>query len=174
MSTSAWIGIVIVIIVIALGGWFLLQQGSPSNSPVTVNTDVTDGTTNTTATTSSDVTATTSTSGGTTGGSSAPMTATVTYNGSSFSPSTVTIKKGGTVTFTNTSSQQMWVASGPHPAHTGYSGTTRTDHCPDTAGTAFDQCATGSTYSFTFQKVGEWPYHNHMNASQFGKVVVVE
>lgn len=102
----------------------------------------------------------------------APTTATVTYDGNSFSPSTATIKKGGTVTFKGTSN--MWVASAPHPTHEGYSGTTRSQHCPDTSGTAFDECAPGAWYIFTFQKVGTWGYHDHMNASSFGKVIVVE
>ena len=105
---------------------------------------------------------------------SVPMAATITYNGSSFSPSEVTIKKGGTVTFTNTGSSNMWVASGPHPEHTGYSGTSRSAHCPDTSNAAFDQCAAGNSFIFMFQKVGTWGYHNHLNASSFGKVIVVE
>jgi hypothetical protein len=66
----------------------------------------------------------------------------------------------------------MWVASNPHPAHTGYDGTSRQQHCPNTANTAFDECAPGSTYSFTFNKVGTWGYHNHMNPGSQGTVIV--
>lgn len=102
------------------------------------------------------------------------MTAAVTYDGKSFSPGEVTIKKGGTVTWRNASGGRMWVASAQHPAHTVYSGTSRQEHCPDASGTAFDQCAGGGDYSFTFQKVGTWNYHDHINATVFGKVVVVE
>jgi plastocyanin len=99
----------------------------------------------------------------------------VTYDGSAFSPSTVTIKKGDTVTW-NDSSGQMWVASSPHPAHTGYDGTSRTTHCAPgyTGATPFDQCSPGATYTFTFDKVGSWSYHDHMNPSSFGTVVVTE
>lgn len=102
------------------------------------------------------------------------MSATVTYSASGFSPSEVTIKKGGTVTWTNSSGGQMWIASAQHPSHVVYAGTSREEHCPDATGAAFDQCA-GSTgdYSFTFQKVGTWNYHDHLNAQKFGKVVVV-
>ncbi len=103
----------------------------------------------------------------------ATMNATVTRNDSGFFPSSVTIKKGGTVTFTS-SVGAMWVASNPHPSHEGYSGTTKTQHCPDTAGTAFDQCSAGTSYSFTFQKVGTWGYHDHKNPSVSGVVNVVE
>ncbi|MDO8517825.1 MAG: hypothetical protein Q7S26_00840 [bacterium] len=99
----------------------------------------------------------------------------VTYTDSGFSPSTVTIAQGGMVTFANQSGGQMWVASGLHPTHTGYSGTSRTQHCPDTAETSFDQCTAvpaGQSYSFTFQKTGTWPYHNHFNSGDFGTIVV--
>lgn len=69
----------------------------------------------------------------------------------------------------------MWVASGPHPSHTGYHDTTREQHCPDTTNTAFDECiavGVGQSYSFIFQKTGTWPYHNHVSAGDFGKVIV--
>ena len=69
----------------------------------------------------------------------------------------------------------MWVASAQHPSHTVYAGTARQEHCPDTADTAFDQCAGESSgYSFTFEKVGTWNYHDHLNATVFGKVIVTE
>ncbi|MEK7480158.1 MAG: hypothetical protein AAB665_02605 [Patescibacteria group bacterium] len=105
---------------------------------------------------------------------SAPMDATITYNGDSFSPKEVLIRKGGTVTWVNASGGQMWVASAQHPSHTVYSGTSRQEHCPDTSGTAFDQCAGGNNYTFTFDKVGTWNYHDHLNATAFGSVTVVE
>ncbi|MCX6788167.1 MAG: hypothetical protein NT108_03335 [Candidatus Kaiserbacteria bacterium] len=102
----------------------------------------------------------------------APTTTTVIYGPNGFSPATITIKKGDTVTFLNQGGDEMWVASGPHPTHEGYSGTTKSQHCPDTAGVAFDQCSVGTTYSFTFQKTGTWGYHNHGNASDKGIVIV--
>ncbi|OGG49044.1 hypothetical protein A3G63_00620 [Candidatus Kaiserbacteria bacterium RIFCSPLOWO2_12_FULL_52_8] len=101
-----------------------------------------------------------------------PTNAQVTYGPNGFSPSTVTIVKGGTVTFVNQGGDGMWVASAPHPTHEGYSGTTRAQHCPDTTRTAFDQCGIGATYSFTFQKAGTWGYHNHGNPTDVGTVVV--
>jgi plastocyanin len=97
---------------------------------------------------------------------------TVTYSNSGFSPATLTVKAGDTVTFVNQSSNRMWVASDPHPAHSGYSGTTRTQHCPDTAGTAFDQCSAGNSYTFTFAKTGSWGYHNHAVDEDAGTIIV--
>lgn len=102
-------------------------------------------------------------------------TVTITYDGKAFTPAQVTIQKGDTVTFVDAGGN-MWVASGPHPAHTGYDGTSRTAHCVGgyTGPAAFDQCTPGSSYSFTFDKVGTWPYHDHANASAFGKIIVTE
>jgi plastocyanin len=166
---NAWIWIV-VLVVIVVGG-FIWWQSSQSSAPApTTDVNVTDTTTPVpTATTSSSTTSTD------TSGSAAAGGATISYDGKSFSPSTVTIKKGETVTWNDTSGT-MWVASAPHPAHTGYDGTSRTAHCaPGYTGAApFDQCVLGSTYTFTFDKVGTWPYHDHMNATAFGKVVVTE
>ena len=102
-------------------------------------------------------------------------TVTVTYNGTSFSPATVTISKGDTVRFVNSGTGSMWVASAVHPSHNVYDGTTRADHCGSSyAGIApFDQCkAAKETYSFTFTKAGTWGYHDHVNAGATGKVVV--
>ena len=100
--------------------------------------------------------------------------ASVTYSASGFSPQEMTVKKGGTVTWTNTGSGPMWVASAQHPTHTVYSGTTLAQHCGDATDTSFDQCKVGSTYSFTFDKAGTWAYHNHSDASKFGRVIVTE
>ncbi len=107
--------------------------------------------------------------------STTPKTSTVTYGPNGFSPNSVTIAKGGTVTFTAApGANQMWVASAPHPAHTGYDGTDRATHCA--AGYAgpkpFDQCGSGTSYSFTFDKTGSWTYHNHGNVADHGTVVV--
>lgn len=94
---------------------------------------------------------------------------------SGYSPSTLTITKGATVTFKNESAGSMWTASAMHPAHTEYSGTSLSEHCPGVANTSFDACrgyAPGESWSFTFQKVGTWGYHNHLNPSQWGKIIV--
>jgi len=83
--------------------------------------------------------------------------------GGTFSPAVITVKKGTTVTWTNTGSAQVWIASNPHPTHTDYPG--------------FDSKAaigTGESYSFTFNKVGSWGYHNHLNPTVMGTVIVTE
>lgn len=88
---------------------------------------------------------------------------TVTYDGSSFSPSTITVSPGTTVTFVNGSGSMMWVASDEHPSH---------QELPD-----FDAnrgYGRGGEYSHTFEQTGSWDYHNHLNPSHTGTVVVEE
>lgn len=106
--------------------------------------------------------------------STAPMAATVKYTANGFTPDPVTIRKGGTVTFTSVDGSPMWVASNAHPTHLQYDGTSRTQHCPNTNGLAFDQCNKGPSYSFIFQKIGSWNYHNHVNADDGGTINVVQ
>lgn len=99
---------------------------------------------------------------------------TVRYTQSGFSPQQVDVQSGTTVMFVNETDRPMWVASDVHPSHTQYAGTSLREHCQSGAGseTAFDQCESGQRFSFTFEKSGEWRYHNHSIASQGGTVVV--
>lgn len=99
----------------------------------------------------------------------------VSLTNAGYLPTSVTIKKGETVTFKNNSTVQMWTASAMHPAHTAYSGTSLSEHCPDVANTSFDACRgylPGESWSFKFDKVGTWKYHNHLDPKQYGAVVV--
>lgn len=85
----------------------------------------------------------------------------VTYTNDGFSPAELVVKPGTTITFINQSDSPLWVASAPHPTHTLY---------PE-----FDAKASvqkGGSYSFTFIKTGEHPYHNHMLLGKYGKVIV--
>lgn len=93
--------------------------------------------------------------------SSAAHTLAVTYTGNGFSPSSITIKAGDTVVFTNRSAGPLWVASAPHPTHTDYS-----------EFDAREGVGPGRTYAFTFARAGRWGYHNHLKASDRGVVIV--
>lgn len=154
-------------LLVAGGGYYWYGTMQPAATvPATTNTTAnTDTTTTTGVGVGVDVGASVST---------APMSATVTYTTDGFAPKAVTIKKGGTVTWLNQGGGNMWVGAASHPTHTSYSGTTLAEHCGGTAPDSFDQCENGETYSFTFDKVGTWYYHNHSRASHFGSVVVVE
>lgn len=85
----------------------------------------------------------------------------ITYTDNGFSPASINIKLGEAVSWKNDSSDLMWVASVIHPTHLEYPG--------------FDQLKgseKGTTYSFKFEKVGTWKFHNHLNPGITGKVVV--
>ncbi|MBI1813240.1 cupredoxin domain-containing protein [Candidatus Peregrinibacteria bacterium] len=89
------------------------------------------------------------------------LSAAISYSASGFSPSTATVSAGTAVTFTNASSGPMWVASNPHPFHT--------DSPGFDAGKSLQH---GETYQFIFTKRGRWGYHNHLNPTQGGTIVV--
>ena len=95
---------------------------------------------------------------------------------SGFTPSELTISRGETVTFINKDTEEHWPASAQHPTHTIYPGS-NIEKC----GTAeqesiFDAChglSPGESWSFTFNEVGTWNYHEHLDISfGFGKVIV--
>jgi len=98
---------------------------------------------------------------------------TVIYNSSGFFPQTLTIETGETVTWQSTG-PSMWVASAQHSTHTEYDGTTTSQHCsvPSSATSRFDACEDTEEYMFTFDKVGEWDYHNHLRSGHTGTIVV--
>lgn len=81
--------------------------------------------------------------------------------GGTFSPATAVIKAGEAVTWTNHSATPVWIASNPHPTHTDYPGFDSKSAIP-----------AGGTYSFTFTKIGSWGYHNHLNPTVMGTVIV--
>jgi plastocyanin len=96
----------------------------------------------------------------------------VTYTEQGFSPEFLSIKKGDIVKFVNKTGGKMWVGSDVHPGHTAYSGTDLKTHCPDTSNTSFDQCTSGDEFIFTFNKLGNWDYHNHARSAHGGEIEV--
>lgn len=86
---------------------------------------------------------------------------TVEYTDKGYIPSVLEVSSGETVTFINKSNRSMWVASDNHPTHSIY---------PE-----FDQKGTSrseESYSFKFERVGEWSYHDHLNPRATGTVRV--
>jgi len=96
----------------------------------------------------------------------------VEYTDAGFSPKTVTISKGETVRFVNTSSSGVWVGGNNHPSHTQYP----EKSADDCLGTSFDTCrvleGAAEFWEFTFNEVGTWGYHNHIRSNNGGTVVV--
>lgn len=80
---------------------------------------------------------------------------------SGFSPQNLEINQGDTVTWTNKRSSASWPASDSHPTHNIY---------PE-----FDAnqgLETGGAYSFTFERIGTWGYHDHLSTSHTSKIIV--
>lgn len=161
-----------VIVVLGLGWFFIAGNKAPEQAATTTpSSEVAGATGENTFVDGSKDGAPDATATAPAGG--APSEVTVTYSASGFSPASVTIKQGTKVTFTSTDGSAMWVGVDDHPTHTKYTGTTKNEHCASGATSAdFDQCTKGSTYSFVFDKEGTWGYHNHVQASATGVVVV--
>lgn len=164
MNNKLLIGLVVLVAGVGVG-WYVLKGSytTPQTAPVdqiyqpTPTTAIVD-TSETGANGSAGVSATA-------GGEEVMVleASTVTYTDSGFSPNTITVKKGTTVKFVNQGSGGMRVASAVHPTHQLLPG--------------FDQLKSvvkGGTYEYTFEKVGTWKYHNHVNVSDTGSVVVTE
>ena len=84
----------------------------------------------------------------------------ITYSDSGFSPTELKVKVGESITFTNSSMATVQVNSAVHPTHTLY---------PELN---IGSIAAGESKSVTFTTTGTKKYHNHLNASQIGTIVV--
>jgi plastocyanin len=147
--------LIALVIIILIGGGYFLIKGKSNTQQSAQSTQTSQQSAQPSAMKTQPSSA--STSGSAEGGNA------VSYTGNGFQPNSITIKKGQTVTWTNKDSDELWVASNPHPTHTDYPGFDELKSIP-----------TGQTYSFTFTKVGNWGYHNHLNPSQKGVIVVTE
>lgn len=173
MTYSVKVGLLVVTVAVAVGIGFLVvatsntrTTTSPSNTPATSSTKTVDttvtnasnaagkagGTVSITPNTSSTPTPTANTTAKTT---------TITYTGKTFSPVSVTIVVGDSVSFMNSSSTSVNIGSDPYP--------TNTDYLPLNLGLL----APGNTSSkIAFTKAGTYGYHNHLDATQTGTIIV--
>lgn len=82
------------------------------------------------------------------------------YRDGIFSPAEVRVPVGTTVIFKNVGTRSVWPASAIHPTHLLCQG--------------FDSrrpLGPGETYSYTFATKKTCPYHNHVSATEIGKVI---
>ncbi len=89
------------------------------------------------------------------------LTITLTEDG--FTPNEITIKKGDTIKFVSTRDKEFWPASNLHPTHGIYP--------------QFDPLQPikpNLSWSFKFDKVGSWKYHDHLFPYYRGTIVVKE
>jgi len=106
----------------------------------------------------------TTTSSQTQESSPAQESVTITATDKGFEPSTVTVKSGGTVTWKNNSSSKIQVGSAVHPTHELNREITNSEFVLEVA--------PGESKVVTVTKTGSWGYHNHLDPSATGKVVV--
>ena len=92
-----------------------------------------------------------------------------------FSPQRLETSVGDRVTFNVADNGRYWPASDVHPTHEVYPGTS-IRKCRDVAeGSIFDACRglqQGSQFSFVFNEAGTWAYHDHLNPTLRGIIVV--
>ncbi|MYE38336.1 MAG: hypothetical protein F4X82_02375 [Candidatus Spechtbacteria bacterium SB0662_bin_43] len=91
------------------------------------------------------------------------VTTTVVMRDDYYEPAYLIMKKGSTIIWKNESSSDKWPASDVHPSHTIY---------PE-----FDPkrpIPPGESWSFTFDKAGEWDFHDHIKPSITGNVTITE
>lgn len=147
MNNKILIGVALVL-VLGIGAFLLLSNQANNTGTVEVATTPTP-----TATTSSPTTS---------ASPSAVMEKgrNVTVNANGFAPQTLSIKAGTKVTWTNKSGETATVNSAPHPTHTLF---------PFLNLASFDD---GASVEVVFDKAGTYTYHNHLNPSQTGTVIV--
>lgn len=86
--------------------------------------------------------------------------AVITYTDEGFSPATLTVTAGTTVTITNESSEDLDFSSDKHPIHT------------DNTELNQNTLPSGDSETFRVTNAGTWGYHNHLNPDRKGTIVV--
>jgi len=135
------------VVVVAIAGGALLMSNSKDDNKSTNNG-------------SSPNNSSSSNQSGSSSSDDSDVAMTITYNGTSFSESANSIKAGQKVKVVNDSSEALAFDSDPHPVHT--------DNTELNAG----DIGPGESKTFIVDKKGTWGYHNHLNSSQHGEIVV--
>ncbi|MBI4281025.1 hypothetical protein HY628_02400 [Candidatus Uhrbacteria bacterium] len=85
----------------------------------------------------------------------------IVYRDGVFEPRELRVAAGATVTFKNEGTRPVWPASGIHPTHL---------ICPGF--NALRSLGAGETYQFTFTEKKICPFHNHLSATENGRIIV--
>lgn len=140
------IGIIIVLLILGGAVVFLKNQSSTNQQAVTTTVEPT--------------TAPTSEVMSPTGGKMMEKEVTVNLTDSGFDPKAVTVKIGTKVVWVNKTNQTGNVSSAKHPTHLVYPPLNLGNFEP------------GKSVSLVFDKAGSYSYHDHLDPSRFGTVVV--
>lgn len=141
------VAIVIILLIVVGGGYALVKHNNSNKTPSPAYTSSSNTKTNNS----------TSSSSGRSSSNSATAASSVTINNFAFSPASLTVKKGTTVTWTNKDSV----------AHTVVESDNQT-------GPSSDSLATGKAYSFAYNTVGTFKYHCSIHPDMTGTVTVTQ
>ena len=149
MSRNA-ILIVVTVLIVLVAGWWLLQaqKGTSTLPPLPVTESITE-------------TPTSAPAESTEAGMKQAEKNSVTISSDGFNPKSVTIKAGEEVTWMNDDTKAHTVNSEPHPTHTIYAPF-------NTVG----RLSPGEQKSLAFPDAGTYGYHDHLNPSLTGTVIV--
>ena len=137
-----WVVIAIVVIVVFGLGGLFLFGGSSQGKSCTADSA------EKTATASAEVT----------------VAATIEYKDGEFSPECLQISPGTTVTWVNQSDKDIQIGTDPHPAHSGNKEVSNGEYV-----LTLDP---GEEATVNVDKVGKSAYHNHLNSSAGGAIIV--
>ena len=102
-------------------------------------------------------------------------TFTIEISSNGFSPNNLEINKEDSVVFVNMDSENHWPATDIHPSHQVYPGSSIAKCGTAEQTRIFDACKgliEGERYSFTFNEVGVWRYHDHLAPGMRGTIIV--
>ncbi len=144
MNKTGIIAVIVVVLALAGGAFALSQKNSDKTGSSTTNPTSSTTTTPTNTNTTSE----------------ASSENTITYTNDGFSPATLTVKSGTKITIKNDSSHALQFDSDPHPVHT------------DDPELNVGVVSPGKSMTFTATNTGSHGYHNHLNSSDTGTIVV--
>ncbi len=167
MSKTILILTILFVVAVVLGGLiFALNQGSSSTnentntSTNTANQNARVGNTNTRTNSSAQNSNTSSANSNT----NASATTEISITDEGFSPESLTVNAGQRVTWTNTDNIVHYVAPNDHPSHQRYAGVWDDD--------GSGRISPGETYSITISTPGTYRYHDHLDSSVIGTLIV--
>jgi plastocyanin len=153
---KANLAILIIILLLLVGGGVFALTRNKASAPAVTTTETT---------TESRDDATTDDERNTTDQQPAAKTdqnteTTITYSSRGFSPSSITVKAGSTIKIVNSSNEQVEFNSDSHPTHT------------DNSELNVGAIEPGGSATITVNDIGTWGYHNHLDESEAGTIIV--
>ena len=95
------------------------------------------------------------------------------YVNGTYVPDTVHVAMGSDVKWVN-EDDAFWPASNLHPTHIAYPDSGIMKCYTSQRETLFDACEVlgcGAEYAFTFNKTGQWRFHDHINPKATGTII---